>query len=302
MLTEETVRRIPIVLLMVIALFIVGCQKKPVAVVDGDEITEDMLKRQINASMMEHDSRGVKVEPKALRHVAIEQLVAERLLLQGARENGIELSDKELDAKVNEARARRGEEAFKKDLVEGNMTLAEFKARLREKLMVDKFIASLAPANSITEEDITKYYQESPTPFLRPEEVNIRVIQVHHKEQAEAIAKEIEEANDFDKVAEMLNEQKSAVVIGYGWTTPGVYDDSVIADAMRSTKEGSYSGPHKGAGGYYLFKVKEKKAKGVKTLDEARDEIREVLLSEARQLASMHWVTEKKKIALIKIN
>jgi peptidyl-prolyl cis-trans isomerase SurA len=301
MLTEEIVRRIPTVVFIIFAVFALGCQKKPVAVVDGEAITDEMLKRQINASMMEHGSRGVKVDPQALKHVAIEQLVAERLLLQGAKENDIEVSDEELNAKVEETRARRGEEAFKKDLADGNMTLERFKNGLKEKLLVNKFLASLAPEEAITEDAIVKYYKESPTPFLRPEEVNIRVLQVHHKEQAEAIVKEIEKEKDFDKVADKLNENKGAVVIGYGWTTPGVFDP-VIAEALRSTEVGKHSGPHKGTGGYYIFRIKEKKTKGVKTLDEARGEIKKVLLQQSRQMASIHWVTERKKIAAIKIN
>jgi peptidyl-prolyl cis-trans isomerase SurA len=301
MLTEEIVRRIPVVLLIVLVAFVVGCQKKPVAIVDGEEITEEMVERQINASIMEHGAQGVKVDPKALRHVAIEQLIAERLLLQGAKENDIKVSDDDLNAKVEETRARRGEEAFNKDLADGKITLEKFKARLREKMMVTGFIASLAPEESVTEDDIVRYYKESPTPFLRPEEVNIKVIQVHHEEQAEAIAKEIEKEKDFDKVASILNEKKGAVVIGYGWTTPGVYDPT-LAEAMRNIKVGDYSGPHKGTGGYYLFKIKEKKDKGVKSLDEARDEIKTVLLRQARQSASMHWVADRKKIALIKID
>lgn len=305
MLTEEIVRRIPVVLLIVLfivfALFAVGCQKKPIAIVDGEEITEEMLERQINASIMEHGAQGVKVDPKALRHVAIEQIIAERLLLQGANENDIEVSDEELNAKVEGTRARRGEEAFKKDLADGKMTIEKFRTRLREKMMVNGFIAFLAPEESVTEDDIVRYYKESPTPFLRPEQVNIKVIQVHHEEQAEAIAKEIEKEKDFDKVADTLNEKKGAVVIGYGWTTPRVYDPT-LAKAMRNTKEGDYSGPHKGAGGYYLFKIKEKRDKGIKSLDEARDEIKSVLLRQARQTASMHWVADRKKIALIKID
>jgi foldase protein PrsA len=305
MLTEDIVRRIPIVLFavlfIVLAVFVLGCQRKPIAVVDGEPITEEMLKRQINHRVMEHKAQGVTVEPKALRHIAIEQLVTERLLLQGARENDIEVSDAEIDARVQEVKARRGEEAFKKDLADGKMTLAEFKAGLRERLMLDKFIASLAPGGSITEEDIVTYYKESPTPFLRPEEVNIRLIQVHHEEQAESIAKEIEKEKDFDKVADKLIEKKSAVVIGYGWAMPDVFGNA-IADAMRNTETGTYSGPHKGADGYYLFKISEKRLEGVKSLDEARAEIRAMLLQQARQSASMHWVAERKKFAAISIN
>lgn len=305
MLTEEIVRRFPIVLpvivCMVLTVCVLGCQKKPVAVVDGEEITEEMLQRQINASIMEHGSRGVKIEPAALRQVAIEQLVADRLLLQGARESGIEVTDEELDAKIQETRALRGEEGFKKDLADGKMTLEKFRSDLREKLMVKKFIASLAPEESVTEDDIVTYYRESPTPFLRPEQVHVRLIQVHHKEQGEAVATAIKKEKDFDKVADTVSENKSGVVIGYGWTTPGAFGPE-IAEALRNTPVSMYSGPHKGTGGYYLFKVKEKRAKGIKTLEEARDEIRSVLLKDARQLASMHWVADRKKIALITIN
>lgn len=294
-------RRIPIVLLAVLAVFVLGCQKKPVAVVNGEDITEEMLQRQVNQRVMEHGAQGVKVDPKAMRHVAIEQLVAERLLLQGARENSITVSDEEVSTKVDETRARRGEEAFKRDLAEGSMTLEEFKARLKERLIVSKFVASLAPEESIAREDIVKYYRESPTPFLKPEEIHIKILQVHHEEQAEAIAREIEKEKDFDMVADRLDKKNGVVVIGYGWVMPGVFD-TVIANAMRNTDEGKHSGPHKGAEGYYFFKVKEKKTEGVKSLDEAKAEIKTVLLSQARQSASMHWVATRKKTAAIKIN
>jgi parvulin-like peptidyl-prolyl isomerase len=222
-------------------------------------------------------------------------------MLQGAREGNITVSDDELHGEIATRKAVRGEQQFAEDLATAAMTLEEYGEKLREKMLLDKFVDSLVPKDSVTEEEMKEFYKNSPTPFLRPEEVHVAFIQASTEEEADNIVADIKKEKDFDKVAGRLDDEKRAVVSRYGWTSPNVYSPE-ITEAMKNMKEGEFSGPHKGSEGYYIIRLKERTPEGVKSYEEAKEEIRAIFLSQRRQAALIHWVANKRKSANIIIN
>jgi parvulin-like peptidyl-prolyl isomerase len=289
--------RVLALVLLGTALF-VGCRQKPVAVVNGEEITEEMVQSHLDQRLRDHKAQGAVVEPSAIRSAVVEQLISEVLIAQGARESGITISQVELDNEVAFQRARRGEAAFQERLARSGKTLKDFREEVRERLLVSSFINALVPDDAVTEEDVRKFYQESPTPFLRPEQVEVRFVQVRTVEAAKGIMKDVVESGEFDAVAERLKAGGTAVVSDYGWTAPGVYSP-VIAEALRETPEGGVTGPHAGADGHFLFRVRERRPEGVKDFEDAKQDIRDMMMAQRRQTALIHWVAEKKQAATI---
>jgi len=279
-----------------------GCQKKPVAVVNGDEITKKVLDWHVEERMREHEAHGVSVNKETIRHAVLEQLITQKLLLQGARARNITVSDDEVKREVEFIKSIRGEEELKKTLKKSSLSMQEFMDIVREKIMVAKFIESLVPEDSITEEEIREYYKKSPTPFLKPETVFVRFIQTTTEDEAKKILEEMKQKKlSFDEMAELLSKENRAIVSGYGWTSPAVFSPE-IASALKEMKKGDYGGPYKGKDGYYLLRVKDRREKGVKSLDESRDEIKNILLRQKRDAEVAHWVAERRSTALIVIN
>lgn len=279
-----------------------GCQRKPAAVVNGAEISRKVLKWNLDRRMGEHKARGAVITEPALKTAVLDQLVAEKLMAQAAKEQGMTVDDKALEVEVHRITQRMGEEEFKKSLRDASMSEVEFREMVREKLLAAKFAGSLVGEDDVTEEEVRKFYKESPTPFLVPESVLIRFIQVPTKDQADEIMKELtENKTPFDELADRLDENKAAIVSGYSWATPAFFRDE-IADAFRSIGEGEYAGPFKTKEGYFVFMIKERQHERAKSFEEARDDIRRMLLEKRREAALAHWLAQTKRTADIVIN
>jgi len=296
-------RRFAVLFLSVlIVLSATGCRKKPAAVVNGEEISRKVLEWNLNLRISEHRARGAAINEPALRSAVTDQLVGAKLLAQGASKEGLSVTPDEVEAEVRRITQRLGEEEFKKSLRRVSMSMDEFNQMVRGNLLADKFALSLASEEDITDAEVEKFYKESPTPFLQPESVLIRFIQTATREQADDIMKELKEKNiTFDKLADRLAENKAATVSGYSWATPAFFRDE-IARALVSIEKGRYGGPFKAKDGYFIFMIKDRQHERAKTLEEAKGDIRKMLLAQRRESALAHWLAETRKAAEVVIN
>jgi len=296
------VKRHSIIMLCIFSLLAVNACSKPAAEVNGEKISMKTFRRALAARMRQHSAAGTTVSEKQLREAVMERLIGDRIILQAAREKGISVTDQEVDTIVNRMKDTFGLEALQNALRDKDMTMEEYRAGVREKLIIDKFINSLVPDDSIREEQIREYYKNSPRPFMMPERVHVRLIQAPTKEEADSIVERIKKkGNRFDKVADALKKEGKIAVTEYGWVNPSLFSDD-IADALRTIKKGSFGGPYKGRDGYYILRVRDRQKERPKTFEEAHDEIRRLLLTQRRQAMMTHLIAEKRKKADIRIN
>jgi parvulin-like peptidyl-prolyl isomerase len=280
---------------------LLGCEEKPVVVVNNEGIMEKEVGWHIQERLKEHQASGIQVNPADIRHTVLLQMISQKLLAQGAMENEIIVSDEEISQLVSSERKRIGEKEFKRALQEASISEKEYEKMTTERILSEKFVNFLVPGNAVTEEEIKAYYKNSPKPFLMPEMVLVRFIHTPTEEKANALLERMKKSN-FDEVADSLaGDRNYSVSSGYGWTNPKIYSPG-IAQGIGGIKAGEHSEPLKGRQGFFIFRVKEKKAEGVKTLDEAREEIRSILIKQKRGTAIIHWVAERKKASSIKMD
>lgn len=288
-------------LIIVGIFFLSGCSKKPAAVVNGEEISMDDFQMQLKQRLLSHKTTGINVNKRELKDAVINELIGRKLLLQIAREKGIKVSDEELNKTVESIKSTVGDEKLNKFLKDMNMTEQEYREQTRDSLVIRKLISTLVPEDKITEDMMKKYYKNRPTPYIKPERVYVRLIQVNTEAEAKEIMNELKEDTDFDRVANRLEAEKKAAVTDYGWAQPDTFS-SEIKDALKNVKKGQYGGPYKGKEGYYILRVKDRKPEKVMSYEEARDLIKRELLAKQRQATVAHLIAERKKKADIKIN
>lgn len=289
--------------IMLLGLFFLlsGCEKKPIAVVDGIPITEKMLNAALNERVLEHKAQGVEVNAMALKQAVLDELIAETLMIKAAGKENISVSDEEVGKELDLRMQGIDEKAFKKDLKAKGLSLSDLKKRIKNKIVVSKFISQLVPPQSVTEEDIKAYYQASTTPFLKPELVLVRFIQTKTKEESKTVLKEMKEKGmDFDTMADKLAAEENAVVSGYVWVEPRIFGQP-IEHSIGQLKKGTYGGPLNGKEAFYIFMVKDRQAQRPETLDEAREKIRAIIYENKRQAGTAHWVADRKGKASIVI-
>ena len=119
------VRALAVIMLMSVLAF--GCEKKPAAVVNGEPIPEERLQFYLEERMKDHMKQGASVGRAELRAAVLKQVISETLLLQGAREAGISISEEELDQEIARIEKSMGHEKFLQDLEERGLSQKAFR-------------------------------------------------------------------------------------------------------------------------------------------------------------------------------
>jgi parvulin-like peptidyl-prolyl isomerase len=279
-----------------------GCAKKPVAEVNGDKITAPEFESALNKRIEEHTQRGVSFDKKALEKAVLDELIAQKLVEQEAKERKLGVTPREVEEEVARiANALGGKKELESSLKSSKSNMAVLKSDIRKAILTNKLLDALAPSASITDAEIREFYEKSPQPFLKPERVNVRFIQTNTEEEARGVMNEMSmEKLSFDQMAERLDGKKRHVVSEYGWTQADLFSPG-ISRAMKDLKPGEVGGPYRGKEGYFIIRLKERQPAGVKSFEEAKEEIRNLLISEKRQAVLAHIIMEKKSRASIKI-
>lgn len=290
-----------LLILIAIIFIAIGCAEKPAAVVNGSKISKKELEFRIKEKVQEHNAQGAKVASEAMRASVIDQVVSERLLAQGAKEKGIAVTEDEVKNRIEAVKKAMGEGKLAASMKESGINAEDYKAITRDRLLSDKFAASLVTADSIAPDDVKDYYTKSPTPFLMPESVHIRFIEIATEDEAKAVMGELKARKDFDGVADRLNAEKKATVSIYGWTSPEFFGPQ-ISKGLKAIETGKFGGPFKGKESFFIIRVKERQGQRAKTIEEATPEIKSMLLDQKKTTEIIHWLAKKKKASSISIN
>jgi parvulin-like peptidyl-prolyl isomerase len=206
-----------------------------------------------------------------------------------------------VNKEIDRIRTSIGSDAFERQLKEKGMTFHDYHDRIKDQMIIVKYIDSLIPKESITEQEMMEFYKKSPKMFINHKKVLVRIMQTATKEEADEILKEMKEKKmSFDEMADRFAKEKAGAVTDYGWTETSFFSPE-IANALLSLQKGSYGGPYKGRDGYFILRVKDRKDETPMTYNEAKDKIKSVLSNQRRQAAVAHLIAEAKKNASIKV-
>jgi peptidyl-prolyl cis-trans isomerase SurA len=156
-----------------------ACQSKPAAppvsanawaVVNGREITRDDVDKAYrragqNAQSLAEDDAFVA------RLALLDDLINQDIFLAKARDLKIDIPVSELDTAFNEARKNIPEEAFTQELAVRNLTVADMREGLRREMLVQKlFEREVSSKVSVTDQEISAFYDANKSQFNRTED------------------------------------------------------------------------------------------------------------------------------------
>lgn len=254
-------------------------KEKVVATVDGKSITKDELYDEL-----------VKAGGKTALNLLIENEVIDLEL----KKRNITITDDEVDLAVeNTAYLYGGEEGLKASMLQSGLTEEMFRNNTKKLLSLKKIMSKEI---EVTEEEIEQYFDENKERFFDMDErVEVHVILVDEEAEAESIIEELEADADFAELAEQYSEHNSAEAGGnVGFVTKDILPDA-LASATFALEIDEISEPIYTEAGYHIVKVTDKKEAKEATLDEARDIIKELILTEKTQKRYDSWFDEKLK-------
>jgi peptidyl-prolyl cis-trans isomerase SurA len=178
--------RLALVSTLVFAGLGLACQSKPAApavsadawaVVNGHEITREAVEKAYRRNT-QASQQPSEEEAATAKLGLLDELITQELLLAKARELKIEVQDSELDAAYLEARKDIPDDAFKRELAQRNLTAGDMREAMRRDLLVQKlFEREIAAKVTVTDQDITAFFEANRAQFNRTEDA-YRIAQI----------------------------------------------------------------------------------------------------------------------------
>ncbi|MBU1086071.1 MAG: peptidylprolyl isomerase [Candidatus Omnitrophica bacterium] len=290
--------------------------QKILAVVNSEAITQTDVDEILAPIYLQYKSTysGNELAKKVqvARDDILNQLIEDKLILQQAqKDETITVSEKEIDALVNELRSNfKTAEEFDQILKDQKVTLIDLRKRYKEQLLIKKAVSKEVLSKiSIPPSEVSEYYEANKATFVIPEQVRLRSIFLSFndapKEEVEKKANEIYEqlqkGVEFVELVEKYSEAPNVIDAGdMGFMNRGTLREE-IEDTAFKLEIGKITKPVKTSSGFYIFKIEDKKPASVSNLKSVQDQIRNKLYSNKVEKKLNEWINKLKKSALIEV-
>ena len=173
-------------------------------------------------------------------------------------------------------------EAAKKAGLESDADVAKIKAFLERKALQDVYIAKML-TERVREEDVTAYYDKEIKNGPVEEEVRARHILLDNRDAADAVVADLDNGADFAALAKERSKGPSGPSggdLGYFSKQSMV---PAFSDAAFKLAAGETSPPVQTQFGWHVIRVEDRRNRPVPPLDQVRDQIYQLLVSEAQR-------------------
>lgn len=267
------------------------CNKKPIY----KEEVEGELERP-EMQMLLQRLKGDAQQLKKARVTALMSIISRRLLIEAAQQSET-AKNPEISAEVDRfISSQGGKEKLTPLLALHKVSWEKFIGEIGDGVLIKKFVENEVAKNiTVTEEMITSTFQKSPSSFDQPEQLKARHILFRIDPDGEKDALDrAQKALDSIKKGEVSFEQyaqnhsEDKVTSGKGGLL-GLFSRGMMVpefeDAAFNLSENAISAPIKTRYGIHLVKVEERKAPVKATLENSKERIKGILLTELRAQA-----------------
>ncbi len=250
------------------------------AVVNDEAITSYDLSARIKFVLATTKISGSPESVARLKPQILRALVDERLQLQEARKNDIQLSEKEVEQAIAAIENQRGMPAgeITRMLSANNIPPETFINQIKAQIVWGKLLQRKVRAQiKITDADVEQMVKKLSTPVVK-QELNIALLQLpvdkpardkEVRQAAEKLVLEVRGGADFDEVARQFagGAAREGAKTPAFWVQPDDLDP-LIAKALEGATPGYVAGPLKNAVGYTIIRVYDtRELPGQKPLD-----------------------------------
>ncbi len=224
---------------------------------------------------------------------SLRDLVDQSLLVQRAKDMGVNVEPeliKRLDAIRTENKLPSMEELEKAVSSQG-LNWEDFKNNIRSTLLTQRVISSEVGSHiTISDDEVTKYYEVHKTEFVRPEQVALREIVIltegkkpealpDLKKKAETALKRVQDGEDFGEIAKRLSDGSTKSQGGF----LGIYKRGELSkqleDKVFKMKRKELTEVMETKQGFLILQVLEHYDEGQQALDKVKNEIMDKLYS-----------------------
>lgn len=304
--------RIAVLLTLAAALLIgaTGCNRdKDVAArVNGEAISKTELDAQVAKLEEQYPQmfEGADAEGRILdfKQRLLDNLINAMLIRQAAEERGIKVTDKDVEDQIDELQAQfQSEEEFLAQLKNAGMDEAALERQVRDQLITDQLIAQLTEDIQIAEADIEQYYNGNKEQFMDPAAVHTAHIlfEADDRATAEEVLAELKDGGDFAALAKQYSSDAASASKGGDLDWPTMPLPAAYEAAAQQLAPGEISGIVESERGLHIIKLIEKREAKQKTLEEATEQIKQILAQQHNADVYQTFLDEQREKAEIEI-
>jgi len=291
-----------------------------VALVNNDPIhytdVDKAIKQFLNQLGKDTNQFQSQQTDTALWQEALEWIISIRLLAQEAKQQKIQVDNKEIDMVINTIKRRfPAEQKFLEALTEAELTVEQFTANLTKELMVQKLLDQqvASQVKDVTEAEALQYYNEHGDVFLQDEQIRVHHIlfkvsetadpakETDVENRARRVLQRIKKGEDFENLARQFSEDPSALKGGdIGFFSRGDMIKN-FEDAAFALQPGEVSDLVRTPLGFHIIRLDESKQSQQVPFEEVKAQIKLRLKQENSNKLFEQYVEKLKAKADIKI-
>ncbi len=279
-----------------------------VAVVNNEIITLLQLNKatkpyKLNIEASQKSSEEKKQLVKRLEKEVLQQLIDRSLTTQEAVKYNIDVTEEEVDSAIdNFMKTNKMDlEGLERALAADGLRLKDYRAKMKGEILQSRLISRAVRSKVIiTDTDIKTYYDTHKESFTGVKKHHLRNILMDSETDLAALEKKIGKDLSF---AQLAKEYSLATNASDGGDL-GVFDINNFSENIKNSLQSLGKGEHTsilGAGqGYQILFVEDILLEGNKTLEQASDQIENILYREKAEKQFTEWIDSLKKQAHIK--
>jgi len=247
-----------------------------------------------------------------IRGQALESMIVEQLLAEQVKKEGINITDKDVNDKLNEIIAAQPGgmtmESFKAMLAAQGQSFDVVKEQIKKTLGYEKLLGIV----EVNDAEAKAFYDENKEDFNKPEQVKASHILVKvaptatpeektaAKAKIDGLLKQVKGGGDFAALAKENSDDPGSKIMGGDL---GFFDRNTMvkefADAAFAMKVGQVSNVVETQYGYHIIKVTDRKEGGLTSFDKAKADIVRSLQDKKKNELFRQLIEKVKAVAKI---
>lgn len=278
------------------------------AIVNDGIILQSEFDQRLAQIQAQLQSRSQRIPPaNILKSQVMERLITDSILLQMAEKQGVKVTDRQLNAAVNDIAARNGMnlEQFQQALQAQGQDYINAREQIRQEMLISQVQQSNVSRRIQVSEQEVAHYLNSNSATSGQTELLLSLIQIAIPEaatpaqiqkaekKARLVHQELSDGANFAEVAIATSNASNALNGGdLGWRKLAELPD-FLASIARNLKQGNISQPIRTPSGFYILQLRDKRGGSAKLI--AQTKVRHILLkpSEIRSPAQAQRLIQR---------
>lgn len=286
-----------------------GCKSADVAAkVNGDRISLEELDKQVEQLKKQYPDmfEGTDGEGRLIdfKQRLLDSLINQKLIEQAAVDKGLKVTDAEVAKQVEQLKTGFKDDAqFQSALKSANMTLESLTKQIRDQLITQKLIESLAKDTKVPEAELKTYFEKNKAQFSQAaaKRATHILFKPEDKKTAQQVLDQIKNGGDFAALAKQYSVDTATKANGgdLGWpTTPYVPEfEAALAKLGKGKTSGLVQTPY----GWHIIRVTDIRTATQKKFADVKDQIEQILIQQRRADAYQKFLDDLRKKAKIEI-